>query len=129
MCVCVCVCVCVWRVCVRKFAESNSFYLFHQISTRTDLLGEDGLSDANQKGVDSYVNFWTGRDVLYVYFLNPDILEQEKWECEYGVLNIDNILSWAEAWNPKKFPNIPIFKKTDRADKADIRVKFTGTKI
>ncbi|XP_064383871.1 uncharacterized protein LOC135332887 [Halichondria panicea] len=72
-----------------------------QISTRTDLLGEDGLSDANQKGVDSYVNFWTGRDVLYVYFLNPDILEQEKWECEYGVLNIDNILSWAEAWNPK----------------------------
>ena len=118
---CACVCASLLRV--------ISFYLFHQISTRTDLLGEDGLSDANQKGVDSYVNFWTGKDVLYVYFLNPDILEQEKWECEYGVLNIDNILSWAEAWNPKKFPNIPIFKKTDRADKADIRVKFEGTKI
>ncbi len=95
MCVCMCACVCA------SLLRVISFYLFHQISTRTDLLGEDGLSDANQKGVDSYVNFWTGRDVLYVYFLNPDILEQEKWECEYGVLNIDNILSWAEAWNPK----------------------------
>ncbi len=92
-------------------------------------MGEDGLSDANQKGINSYVNFWAGKDVLYVYFLNPDILEQENWKYMGWILNIDMILAWAAAWNPKNCPNIPIFKKTDRADKADIRVKFEGTKI
>ena len=95
-------------------------------------MGEDeteASSDANQEGASGFAlktNIWTEKDVLFVHFLNPKILEQKKWENEYGVLNISNILSWAEAWNTKKYPNIPTFKKTDRPDRADIRVKFEG---
>ncbi|XP_064383869.1 uncharacterized protein LOC135332884 isoform X2 [Halichondria panicea] len=101
----------------------------------TDSLGEDedeALSDhdAKQEGASGFAlktNIWpAGKDVLFVHFFNPEILEQKKWKCEYGVLNIDNILSWAGAWNTKKCPNIPTFKKTDRPDRADIRVKFEG---
>ncbi len=98
----------------------------------TDSLGEDeteALRDANQEGAGGFAletNIWTGRDALFVHFLNPEILEQKKWKCDRGVLNIDNILSWAKAWNTRKCPNIPIFKKTDRPERADIRVKFEG---
>ena len=84
-------------------------------------------SDANQAGAGAYAqnsNIWTEKDVLNVHFLNPEILDQENWKCEYGVLNTTNILSWAAAWNTKKCPNIPIFKKTGRPESADIRVKF-----
>ncbi len=98
-------------------------------------MGEDeaeASSDANQEGAGAYAlktNIWTRKDVLYVHFLNPDILKQDDWKCEDGVLNIDNILAWAAAWNTKKCRNIPIFEKTDRPNEADIRVKFEGTKL
>ncbi len=93
-------------------------------------MGEDeaeASSDANREGAGAYTtktNIWIRKDVLFVHFLNPDILEQENWKCDRAVLNIDNILAWAAAWNTKKCPNIPEFKKTDRPDRADIRVKF-----
>ena len=88
-------------------------------------MGEDedeALSDhdAKQEGASGFAlktNIWpAGKDVLFVHFLNPEILEQENWKCEYGALNIDNILSWAEAWNTKKCPNIPTFKKTSESN-------------
>ncbi|XP_064383865.1 uncharacterized protein LOC135332883 isoform X3 [Halichondria panicea] len=98
----------------------------------TDSLGEDedeASSDASQEGASGFAlktNIWTGKDVLFVLFLNPEILEQEKWKCEGSVLNIGNILAWAEAWNTNKCPNIPTFKKTERPERAHIRVKFAG---
>ena len=96
----------------------------------TDSLGEDETEASSQEGASGFAlktNIWpAGKDVLFVCFLNPEILEQEKWKCDYGVLNINIILSWAGAWVSRKCPNIPFFKKTDRPDSADIRVKFEG---
>ncbi len=95
-------------------------------------MGEDeaeASSDVNQEGADGFAlktNIWTKKDVLYVHFLNPDILEEDEWKCEDGVLNIDIVLALAATWNIKKCPNIPVFQKTDRPDRADIRVKFAG---
>ena len=113
--------------------ENAHAYFTYLQTYCTDSLGEDEdetSSDANQDGASGFAlktNIWTGKDVLFVHFLNPEILEQEKWKCEGSVLNIGNIVSWAEAWNTNKCPNIPTFKKTERPERADIRVKFTGT--
>ncbi len=114
----------------------NYYFTYLQVPFCTDSLGEDeakASGDANQEGAGAgalKTNIWpTGKDVLYVKFLNPDILKQENWKCGRAVLNIENILAWAAAWNTKKCLSIPIFENTDRADSADIRVKFEGTKL
>ena len=117
----------------RKRPYNYCTYL--QVPYCTDSLGEDeakASSDTNQAGAGAgalKTNIWTGKNVLYVHFLNPDILKQENWKCGRAVLNIENILAWAAAWNTKKCLSIPIFENTDRADSADIRVKFEGTKL
>lgn len=67
---------------------------------------------------------WGRRDVLFIHFLNPEVLQE--WEVGDAAMNIDNILSWAEAWNNTLVPDIPTFEKTDSARKADIRVNFGG---
>ena len=70
---------------------------------------------------------WGHRDKqLLVHFLNPEILEAERWVCGNGPMNIDNVLAWAQVWNSNAFPDIPKFKFTDSAAKAHIRVKFGG---
>ncbi len=99
-------------------------------------MGEDeaeASGDANQEGAGGFAlktNIWPAQtNVLYVKFLNSKILKEENWKCGRAVLSIETILAWAAAWNTKKCPKIPIFENTDRADSADIRVKFEGTKL
>ena len=63
---------------------------------------------------------------LKVYFLNPDILEDEHWKCGHeGPLTVDTILAWATFWNghAEYYPKISNYKAEAR--KAHIRVEFT----
>ena len=70
---------------------------------------------------------WGKRDeTLKIHFLNPDVLEDDKWMCGEGQMNVDNILAWARRWNNVAFPDIPKFEPTDSAKKAHIRVYFGG---
>ncbi len=113
----------------------NYYFTYLQVPYCTDSLGEDeakASGDTNQAGAGAgalKTNIWTGKNILFVHFLNPDILKQENWKCGKAVLNIENILAWAATWNTKKCLSIPIFENMDRADSADIRVKFEGTKL
>ena len=60
--------------------------------------------------------------MLFVYFLNPDVLRG--WKRGDAVINVDDILAWAEEWYSKPDSDIPILQKTDSREKADIRVGF-----
>ena len=63
---------------------------------------------------------WAGRQVLRVFFLNPEVLRN------WG-LTTEVILDWAAAWQRHDDERIPIFQKNFAARKADIRVGFSGT--
>ena len=66
---------------------------------------------------------WEGRQVLRVYFMNPEVLEG--WKCEgKKKLTTEMILEWAGVW--EQAPSAPQLTVTRRMDKADIRVKFSG---
>ncbi len=88
----------------------------------TSQVSDDGYSGGHA----SHTKLWVGRDVLWVYFMNPKRLVKESWMCGKELLNVQNIMDWAGAWNSPTHPNIPKFKKTDDQDKADIRVEFIG---
>ena len=63
---------------------------------------------------------WKGRQVLKVFFLNPEVLRG--WR-----LTTDTILEWAGVWQEKDVEDkIPVFTVASRKDKADIRVMFSG---
>ena len=68
---------------------------------------------------------WKNRQVLKVYFVNPEVLEG--WKCEGKKMTTDMILKWAGAW--EQAPSAPQFKVTERVAKADVRVKFSGIKL
>ena len=89
---------------------------------------ENGASHDRPQGVaGAWVRIsklWKRRDVLFVHFLNPEVLEE--WTVDSATMNIDNILSWAGEWNNRLVPEIPTFEKTDSPLRADIRVRFDG---
>ena len=64
---------------------------------------------------------WRGRDMLFVYFRNPDYLQKGKYP-----LTVSIILAWAGSWNNALVPDIPKFGRTDSIEKADIRIQFGG---
>ena len=89
----------------------------------------EGSGASRQEGSSAYAlktNLWVGRDRLKVHFLNPDVLKDEGWKCGKSLLNVTNILDWANYWNPSTSPGIPNFRQTDKQEEADIRVKFEG---
>ena len=63
---------------------------------------------------------WAGRQVLRVFFLNPDFVT--RWG-----LTKDTIMEWAAVWHQSDDDLIPLFQENTVAKKADIRVKFSGT--
>ena len=65
---------------------------------------------------------WKGRQVLKVFFMNPEVLEG--WKCEGKKMTTEKIMEWAGAW--KEASPAPEFTGTQRVDRADIRVKFSG---
>ena len=62
---------------------------------------------------------WKDVQEVTVYFQNPDVL------AGWG-LTADNILEWTRTWNDDS-SRIPVFKAETDVEKADIRVKFSGT--
>ena len=68
---------------------------------------------------------WAGRQVLRVYFTNPEVLEG--WKCEGKKMTTEMIMEWAGAW--AQASSAPQFTVTKRKDKADIRVKFSGSLV
>ena len=70
---------------------------------------------------------WHGRQVLNVHFMNPDDIDNKfEWHCRRKTMNVNTIFAWARVWNYVGLPMIPVLKYTERADRADIRVKFSG---
>ena len=69
------------------------------------------------------VKVWKGRQVLKVYFMNPEVLEG--WKCEGKKMTTEMIMEWANAW--EQAPSAPQFKATSNVKIADIRVKFSGS--
>ena len=60
--------------------------------------------------------------------MNPVVLEG--WKCEgKKKLTTEMIMEWAGAWKSDKAPSAPEFTVTDRMNKADIRVKFSGNSM
>ena len=89
----------------------------------------EGPGASGHEGSAAYAletKLWVSRDRLKVFFLNPEVLKDEGWMCGKSLLNVDNILGWANSWNPNTCPDIPDFKQTDKQEEADIRVKFEG---
>ena len=66
---------------------------------------------------------WKCRQVLKVYFMNSEVLEG--WKCEGKEMNTEMIMKWAGAW--EQAPSAPQFTVTERVDRADLRVKFSGS--
>ena len=62
-----------------------------------------------------------------VYFMNAGDLDDWEWNCGGEPLNSSTVMAWARVWNIAPYPEIPLFKETQIAAKADIRVKFSGT--
>ena len=64
------------------------------------------------------------REPLKIHFLNPDVLEREKWKCGRKVLTTDLILAWATFWNGNAthYPKLADLDAT--RDEAQIRVFF-----
>ena len=67
---------------------------------------------------------WKGRQVLRVFFMNPEVLEG--WKCGRKKMTTEMIMEWAGVWQ-QRAPSAPQFTVTERVDKADIRVKFSGS--
>ncbi len=63
---------------------------------------------------------------LTVHFLNPDLLETEKWKYGDSQLTTNNILDWIDPWNDHvdKYPKI--VDRVVSKEKAQIRVLFTS---
>ena len=62
---------------------------------------------------------------LKVYFLNPEILEDEHWKCGHaGPLTVDIILAWAAVWNSHADHYPKISNYVAKREKAHIRVIF-----
>ena len=82
------------------------------------------LDDAHMEEKDTQEpKIWTGRSVLKVYFMNPEILEE--WA---NGTRIDNIMTWASSWNSPLYDQIPRFEETKDDLTADIRVRFSGVR-
>ena len=69
---------------------------------------------------------WRDRQVLRVYFMNPDDIDDLEWKCRGEPLNTNTILAWAQVWNIVPYPEIPKFEMIERASRADIRVQFSS---
>ncbi len=68
---------------------------------------------------------WKGREDLKVCFMNPD--ELDSWKSRGEPMNINTVLAWAQVWNVPFFSDtIPYLDWTVKAEKADIRVKFSS---
>ena len=87
-------------------------------------MAEDPLIEISQTdgpGVVSACRFptkiWKGREVLLVYFLNPELLQR------HGRLNVNKVLDWAKKWS---VGDIPKFERTISPESADITVEFGG---
>ena len=70
---------------------------------------------------------WSGRDILKVYFMDEDLVNQ--WRVRNESLSIALILEWANLWK-YRCDTVPrfIWERTDIM-KSDIRVKFSGNNI
>ncbi len=67
---------------------------------------------------------------LTVYFLNPDLLDTEKWKCGHAQLTTNNILDWTDAWNEHPNRNYPkIVDRVVSKEEAQIRVLFNSKYI
>ena len=66
---------------------------------------------------------WAGRQVLKVYFLNPHVLTG--WPMN---LTTEIIIEWANGTTDRRaWKEVMEFKETNKREKADIRVEFSGT--
>lgn len=75
-------------------------------------MSEDPLNETSQSdGVAT--KMWKGREVLFVYFLNPELL--------LGRLNVNKVMDWAKKWSES---DIPKFERTNSSGDADITVEF-----
>ena len=72
---------------------------------------------------------WNGREVLKVYFMNPDDIDDWGWKCRGEPMNIYTVIACARVWNFVEYPEIPFFDVTERVKKADIRVQFSRTYV
>ena len=86
----------------------------------------DSIGQGGSAGFANKQNLWVNYNRLKVYFQNPEVLKNDSWMCGRDLLNIRNILDWAEAWKVNKHDFVPDFQRTDRQEEADIRVKFQG---
>ncbi|XP_064383859.1 uncharacterized protein LOC135332881 isoform X2 [Halichondria panicea] len=69
---------------------------------------------------------WKGRETLNVYFMNPDVLDN--WKSRGEPMNFNTVLAWARVWNVSIFSDaIPSLAWREKAEKADVRVKFSET--
>ncbi len=68
---------------------------------------------------------WKGRQVLKVFFKNPEFIRM--WKCRNEPMTTTNILAWAAIWNhPFHSDTIPTLEMTEHIDDSDIRVQFQG---
>ena len=65
---------------------------------------------------------WKGRQVLRVFFMNPEVLEG--WKCGRKKMTTEMIMEWVGVW--QQASSAPQFTVTTNDTKADIRVKFSG---
>ncbi len=63
---------------------------------------------------------------LKVHFLNPELLEKEKWKCGRAPLTINNVLDWAAVWNSHADYYPKISDDFVTKEDAQIRVLFTS---
>lgn len=63
---------------------------------------------------------------LKVHFLNPGLLEEEKWMCGRAQLTINNVLDWAGVWNSHAVHYPKISDDFATKEEAQIRVLFTS---
>lgn len=87
----------------------------------------DSEDDADGWAVTSKV--WKDRCELRVYFLDPEILQDDEWKVGYcdsppRPMTINHILNWAGEWN-KHEGGVPKFVKAESAEESDIRVSFS----
>ena len=85
-----------------------------------DFCNDGGTCQSGAAAVKSKV--WAGRQVLRVYFMNPEVLEG--WKCEGKRMTPEMVMKWAGAW--QQASSAPQFTVTSRVQRADIRVKFSG---
>ncbi len=72
-----------------------------------------------------YNKLWKEREVLKVFFKNPEVIR--KWKCRNEPMTTTNILAWAAVWNHPFHSNIiPTLEITENIENSDIRVQFLG---